>query len=343
MNWAKWKGGIFNGGQFTSGLGWTQSGLRFNNSNEKVDYSWEGGQFNGGEFGNGLKNKPNSTWYDGEFNGGSFKGRLWNNGIFSSGDFEGSGNLDKSGENDINRILENITDTYSQKYINSFKTDFYGIWASGSVIEKDEINNKSINFKNILWYNGNFNHKNAIMSDSVWLNGSFVNGTFVNSCFNPYSQRSESNDYSFSTSSCVWINGNLYNSDFYMSEWLNGNFYSGYSYGMWFKNGISYYMNAYNSVFGGVGYDPTWIDGVWNGSYFDYDGTINSPFISTSIDLNKIRTNSDNIHIWNIFKNENNDYNTINIIADKPITKYNLYTPVQIYGDELYIPTPIIV
>ena len=360
MSWAKWKGGTFNGGQFTSGLGWTQSGLRFNNSTRKEDYTWEGGQFNGGEFGNGFNNLSglfmipgkllllnviigNSTWYDGEFNGGTFKGRLWNNGIFTSGDFEGSGSLDKSGENDINSNLEN-NDTYSQTYINSFKTDFYGIWASGSVIEKDEINNKSINFNNILWLNGNFNNKNGFFTNSVWLNGSFINGTFINSCFNPYLQRSESEDYSFSNN-CIWVNGNLYNSDFYISEWLNGNFYSGYSYGMWFKNGISYNMNAYNSVFGGgLGYDPTWIDGVWNGSYFDYDGTINdSLFISTSIDLNKIRTNSDNIHIWNIFKNENNDYNTINIIADNPITKYNRYTPVQIYGDELYIPTPIIV
>lgn len=89
---ARWVNGTFNGGKFTSGFGWTMS-----TSTYSTDYSWQDGVFNGGEFGVGtfstdkeFYTNGNSTWYTGEFNGGKFKGRVWNNGVLTSGDFEGS-------------------------------------------------------------------------------------------------------------------------------------------------------------------------------------------------------------------------------------------------------------
>ena len=91
---ARWKNGTFNGGKFISGYGFTMS-----TSTYSSDYSWENGVFNGGEFGLGSDNFTNdyqfyivgnSTWYTGEFNGGKFKGRVWNNGVLTAGDFEGS-------------------------------------------------------------------------------------------------------------------------------------------------------------------------------------------------------------------------------------------------------------
>lgn len=94
---AKWKNGKFNGGKFKTKFGWLNS-----TSTSQSDYGWENGIFNGGEFGVGdifysnYKNfydNGNSTWYTGEFNGGVFRGRVWNDGIFVAGSFEGSGTI----------------------------------------------------------------------------------------------------------------------------------------------------------------------------------------------------------------------------------------------------------
>lgn len=345
MNWAKWKGGTFNGGQFTSGLGYTQSGLRFNNSSNSEHYTWEGGVFNGGEFGNSSE-KDNSTWYDGTFQGGTFQGKLWNNGIFTSGNFNGSGNmieLKKNVDNDIELNLNNnISKTDSSSYISNFSHDFYGIWVTGSVIENNKQNNKYVKFDNALWLNGDFNHKNGSFLNSAWLSGKFKNGSFINSKFNPYVIRNINGDIKFDLSKdCIWENGNFYNSDFYISEWLNGNFYSGNSYGMWFIDGISYYMNSYNILFGGEETNPVWIDGIWRGSYFDYLGSYSNIFIKNSIDKNQQRNSKNDVHIWNLFKNENYTYiNYYPIVPNDILTKYIGYTPVL--GDKIYIPIPII-
>jgi energy-converting hydrogenase Eha subunit B len=52
-------------------------------------FSWDNGTFNGGVFGNATIGE-NSTWKYGNFNGGRFQGRVWENGLFSAGEFIGS-------------------------------------------------------------------------------------------------------------------------------------------------------------------------------------------------------------------------------------------------------------
>lgn len=334
-NWGKWKNGIFNGGQFISGLGWTQSGLRFNNSTYKKDYTWEDGQFNGGEFGNSNWLGTNSTWFDGQFNGGEFKGRLWNNGIFTYGNFNGFVGLTAHGG--FNYL--SYTQSNASYFNDYFTQSFYGLWVNGVVTNKVDyqIDSKwnSTNFSNMLWLNGTFSSDIATMENSLFLDGIFSNGNFKNSSFNPFVNRLNANindttNYSFSNKS-IWISGNLYNSDFYYSEWINGNFSSGDTYGMWFKNGISYYMNAYNIIFGTTYSTPIWKDGVWHGSDFNYSGKVDNLFIKKILDKTNERNNILNgtysNHIWNIFDNSlfnESDY----IQTNQTIyTKKRKYTP----------------
>mgnify|MGYP007071585805 CR=1 FL=1 len=81
----RWLNGIFNNGKFESVYGTGQG-------NTASWYSWENGTFNGGVFGTGKLNpNQNSKWYNGKMNGGIFQGRVWNNGVFLSGKFFGSG------------------------------------------------------------------------------------------------------------------------------------------------------------------------------------------------------------------------------------------------------------
>jgi len=315
MNWAKWKNGQFNGGQFISGLGWTQSGLRFGNSIDKKDYTWEGGEFNGGEFGNSNWLGTNSTWYDGKFNGGEFKGRLWNNGIFTYGNFYGSNYLENNLPASGNFNYLTYTQSSASIFNDYYTQNFYGLWNDGIVTNKVDytIDSKwnTTSFNNMLWLNGTFSSDVAIMENSLFLDGNFSKGTFRNSSFNPFVNRkniniSDKDKYSFSENA-IWNSGNLYNSDFYYSEWLDGNFSSGDTYGMWFKNGISYYMNAYNAIFGSTVSTPIWKDGVWHGSDFDYGGSISNNFIKKIMDKtgerNILLTGTSSNHIWNIFDN----------------------------------------
>jgi hypothetical protein len=304
MSWAKWKDGVFNGGQFTSGMGWTQSGLRFGNSTTKDDYTWEGGIFNDGEFGYGNWLGTNSTWYNGEFNGGEFRGRVWNNGIFKYGNFNGvSSNGTASG--DFNYLT--YTESNVSRFADSYTQSFSGLWVDGVVTNKVDypINSKwkSANFTNMLWLNGTFSSDVGIMDNSVFLDGEFNKGTFRNSSFNPFVKRTSTDTYSFSDP--IWNNGDLLNSDFYYSEWNDGNFSSGDSWGMWFKNGISYYMNAYNAIFGTTNSTPIWKDGIWHGSDFNYGGEVTNPFIKDILNKTNLRNNlligTSSNHIWNIF------------------------------------------
>jgi len=82
-NTAVWLNGTFNGGKLTSYYGAT-----YTISNNQSEYTWQNGVFNGGEFGtaDGL---TNSNWWNGEMHGGIFKGKVWNNGILVSGEFQG--------------------------------------------------------------------------------------------------------------------------------------------------------------------------------------------------------------------------------------------------------------
>jgi hypothetical protein len=192
----KWKNGTFNDGKFISGYGWTQS-----ESTSQSDYGWENGKFNGGEFGN-ANGLTNSTWYTGEFNGGIFKGRVWNEGVFLYGEFQGSGG------NPVG-----LTSVNAGLFVDSYTYSYWGKWRDGiftnskdkfiknekffttpilhTSLEKSNRVNKSGKFKNALWLSGTFSHPNGEMSNSVWLDGIFERGKFNSSSFNPYVEKSQ--------------------------------------------------------------------------------------------------------------------------------------------------------
>ncbi len=111
----KWENGTFNNGKFISSYGWTQSDSLYN-----YDYSWENGTFNNGEFGN-SNGLTNSTWYTGDFNGGVFKGRVWNDGVFLYGEFQGSG------ENPVG----GLTCVMPNTFVDSFTNSYWGKWRNG--------------------------------------------------------------------------------------------------------------------------------------------------------------------------------------------------------------------
>jgi hypothetical protein len=75
---------------------------------------------------------------------------------------------------------------------------------------------------------------------------------------------------------CIWENGTLNDSEFFVSKWENGNWIYGTGYGMIWKNGIANYMNANNIYWeGGV-----WKNGNWNGAPFDANSILSG---STSV------------------------------------------------------------
>lgn len=75
---------------------------------------------------------------------------------------------------------------------------------------------------------------------------------------------------------CLWENGTLNDSEFFVSKWENGNWIYGTGYGMIWKNGVANYMNAENIYWeGGV-----WKNGNWNGAPFDANWVLSG---STSV------------------------------------------------------------
>jgi len=363
IDMAKWKDGIFNGGKFISSYGWTYSGLYFGNSIDPIDYTWENGTFNDGEFGRGLLG-DNSTWYNGIFNGGQFKGRLWNNGIFSNGNFYGSSTYSAIGGLNIDtydsnaaKFVESYTQSFYGLWVDGFVTknkDKYLTDKNFYFID-NKISKKytTTNFSNTLWLSGTFSNETAIFDNSVWLSGTFNNGTFKNSSFNPYVNRGETDlvdssidfprklkmvDYKSFTPNfnpiinmdktkdiSTWLNGDLIESEFYMSKWYNGNFISGTAYGMVFLNGVSKFMNAYNVIWeGGI-----WKNGNWYGSNFEYSGGFNksdgtpnnflynvvrrgmrdygfSTTMNPGVQVDETNFGENNLHIWNLFDNSTN-------------------------------------
>lgn len=310
---AIWKNGRFNGGKFKSIYGWTMS-----NSPIKENYTWQDGEFNGGEFGN-ENVLGNSTWYTGEFNGGKFTGRVWNDGVFSFGEFKGSG-LTASGLTSSN----NVNDSDVSYFVDSFEEEYFGLWRNGIVTdEKDKFiedknfftDIKRFNYKepiknvlleNVLWLNGIFSHNSGKVYNSVWLNGRFEKGKFEKSSFNPYVKRNGDLVPSFELSdNCYWKNGNLIDSDFFISKWEYGKFNKGNSYGMIWKDGICEYMDGFN-IFWENG---VWKNGNWQGSNFDYYGIIEDDFTFQILNRGKYwreeelgqTSSSIDCHIWNIF------------------------------------------
>lgn len=315
-----WHDGVFNGGQFMDNALWLNgvfNGGRFL-STHKYDiyktpnsfitplisnYSWQNGIFNGGEFGNGTTGS-NSTWFNGEWNNGVFNGKEWNSGIFLYGEFNGSGLTATGG----------YTCSNANYFVNTFidnNWNFYGLWRNGffTDIKNKFTNNKEYDdskrvtnstiikrsiMKNSLWMNGIFNHPGGEFKNSIWMNGEFENGLFNKSSFNPFINSNFNN-----LDTCIWKNGKLLDSEFFISKWLNGNFISGTATGMLWKNGIVNYMNAYNVYWE----DGIWKNGNWNGSYFNVpsNGIITDEYVKQV--LNRIISfgTTSSCHIWNIF------------------------------------------
>lgn len=289
---AKWENGTFNGGRFSSGYGWTMSK---NNSN-KNDYGWESGTFNGGIFGN-EKTDSNSTWYDGIFNGGKFVGRVWNNGEFRYGTFEGSGKTYSAIIDDNNKLPSDNASIFND----SFSQSYYGLWKDGIVNDAAVQNlEQDVVMRNFLWMSGTFSHQSGQIDNSIWLDGVFLRGNFNNSSFNPFVKRegSTSSSFNLNDDTCYWKNGKSYNSDFYISKWKNGTYNIGNSFGVIWENGTCEYMNAFN-VFWENG---LWKNGNWNGSYIDYDGSINDEFSKQLILRGVSWSSTNNLHVWNVFE-----------------------------------------
>ena len=316
---AKWKYGTFNGGKFTSALGWTYSPTWDSISTSASQYSWENGIFNGGEFGN-AQTSTNSTWFTGEFNGGIFKGRVWYNGVLTAGEFNGSSTYSAIGGYDV----DSMTTSNAIDFSNSYTQSFYGLWNTGfitnvkdefikdqklySLIERASSFKKPVNIatiKNALWLSGTFSHPSGKMYNSVWLDGSWIKGTFENSSFNPYVNRPGVVGLSFNTNddiqsgsgSCIWYNGTLVESEFYVSQWKTGNFNSGTAFGMIWRNGVTNYMNAYNVMWE----DGLWRNGNWNGSYIDFEGDVTNDFHMQLLYRGMSWSGTSSCHIWDVF------------------------------------------
>jgi hypothetical protein len=245
ISMAKWKNGTFNGGKFLSAYGWSQS-----DSLNQSDYGWENGTFNGGEFGN-ANGLTNSTWYTGEFDGGIFRGRVWNNGVFTYGELQGSGSSSTVG---------GLTSSNANYFVDSFSYSYWGLWRNGLVtntkdrfikdrkfytrqlramsLEKINTPPKTAKIKNALWLSGTFSHTNGEMNNSVWLDGAFEKGNFVNSSFNPYVERGQ-----FSTYTTTYSDELLYNTDFSAIQggWPTASTSAGGYYATFSINSTAYY------------------------------------------------------------------------------------------------------
>ena len=315
---AKWKNGIFNGGKFLSAYGWSQS------SPTQSGYGWEQGIFNNGEFGN-AQGSTNSTWYTGEFNDGIFKGRVWNNGIFLYGEFQGCGATAVGG----------LTSSNANQFVTSYTQSYWGRWKDGiftdikdkfikdaktsTMLKKSNTINKikTAKFKNGLWELGTFSHPSGEMYNSVWLDGTFERGKFNNSSFNPYVNRngSTSSSFNFNDNTCCWKNGELNDSEFYISTWENGKFIMGTGVGMIWKNGTVNYMNAFN-IFWENG---LWRNGNWYGSSFEFDGVVNDDYTYQILKRGMAWSVTSSCHIWNIFQESENIINTFTASNSSPI------------------------
>jgi hypothetical protein len=268
---ARWKDGVFNKGKFTSYYGWTM------NSTYSYHYSWENGKFNGGQFGN-SNYATNSTWFYGEFTGGIFQARIWNDGIFQNGTFNGGATY---------RVLDN-----ESTFTESFTHSYYGLWKNGWVtnLKQNAVTNeflaennlrsiqtepdKNAKFNNVLWLNGIFNHPQGEMVNSAWLSGRFKKGIFTRSVFNPYVKRSHwdinigtYSSFNLSQFDCSWEDGNFNGGNFYISDWKSGNFLNGTMSGARWFDGVWQYGSALNIYWE----NGVWKNGMWNGSPFDYN------------------------------------------------------------------------
>ena len=336
-----WEKGTFNDGEFGRG--------------ELGDNStWYSGTFNGGTFKGRL-------WNNGLFTNGSFIGSSTYSAI-------GGLNIDTY-ESNASKFTDSYTQSFyglwidgvvskdKDKYIKDVK--FY---YKNNKISK---NYTTTNFENVLWLSGTFSNEKGTFKNSIWASGTFDNGIFKNSSFNPYIRRGKTNlvdstidfprklepsEYSFtpnfnnpitniSTNSnggefkdrSVWNNGDLIESEFYMSKWNGGNFISGTAYGMIFLNGISKFMNAYNVIWeGGI-----WKNGNWRGSEFEYNGGfIKSDGTTNNLIYNIVRRGFRN---YGLNTSILPDFISSGITASLAFTSSSSYNPSQYAENELHI------
>lgn len=309
-NTSIWLNGTFNDGKFTSYYGCTAV-----ISNTQSDYGWRDGRFNGGEFGtkDGL---TNSTWWTGEMYGGIFRGKVWNNGILISGEFQGGSTVSCVG---------GVSASNASTFVDGFSYSYYGLWRDGYVTDvkdkfikhkeiftniirfsdepkfSERVNRSKAVIKDALWMNGTFSHRNGETNNVVWLDGTFDYGKFKNSSFNPYVKRNGSTQSTFNLNddTCVWKDGDFDGGDFFISVWEKGNFIIGTAYGMLWQNGVSNYMNAFNVCWE----DGLWRNGNWYGSSFTFDGYVNDDFTKQILfRLMNDCTGTASCHIWNVFE-----------------------------------------
>jgi hypothetical protein len=339
-----WIDGTFNDGTFTSNYG---SGLI---SNTQSDYSWQGGTFSNGTFGTG-DTIVNSTWFTGEMDGGTFQGKIWRNGIFSSGKFIGSATYSCVG---------GMSSSNASNFVNSFTQSYYGLWVDGyvtnvkdmfitdreiftTIVRKTEepsfntkVNQSQATLQNALWLGGTFSHHFGQMNNCVWLDGTFNLGDFNNSSFNPYVLNPYNGNiqsaFNFDDNTCMWNNGDFNGGDFYISNWNAGNFIMGTGIGMIWNNGVSSYMNAYN-IFWEKG---TWKNGNWYGSSFQFSGDVTDDYTKQILFRGMSWSGTSSVHIWNIFDNTTTDNNVgvINVVASTP----SIYTPYKPYKPSFPFP-----
>lgn len=146
--------------------------------------------------------------------------------------------------------------------------------------------------------------------------------------------------FNFNDDTCYWENGNLDNSDFYISKWKNGKFIIGTATGMIWQNGVSNYMNAFN-VFWENG---TWRNGNWYGSSFEYNGSLTSDYALQVLYRGMSWSGTSSAHIWNIFQQPiEAELNILSITASNLSSNgwsseyYNPLSSGTIYG-EIMVP-----
>tara|TARA_R110000772_G_scaffold20466_5_gene57000 strand:+ start:138944 stop:148690 length:9747 start_codon:yes stop_codon:yes gene_type:complete len=272
---------VYDGAQYVTAsnfLGMTISNTSLTYSNT---YAWRGGVFNNGEFG-GAQNYDNTnpSWEDGIFNGGKFYGKIWKNGTFVRGNFEGSGYSQASIDvEDIYRgyepqkTIENyITNysttklggyTYSTSQINSKNSLnnwwWSGLWLDGQVLsninELDSISNRA-NENSLVEYFKKEKFKRVKPTISNFNNVLWVDGTF------------NSNDANFNES--VWLNGTFNNGKFvnsmfnpYVQRW---DFETGDLTNLKFKFELDTDLCKWNNgtFESGVFYYSDWNNGTFN-------------------------------------------------------------------------------
>ena len=176
---------------------------------------------------------------------------------------------------------------------------------------------------NAVWQSGTFSHASGEMFNTVWWDGTFDNGNFRSSSFNPYVRRnSTSKTFNINDNTCYWENGQLNDSDFYISKWKQGSFVSGTGYGMIFQNGVASYMNAYN-VFWENG---TWRNGNWYGSNFDLSsgGIVTDDYTRQILFRGMSWSATSSTHVWNIFI-EQNTTDSITIAGETASTVQSMF------------------